>query len=257
MSEVSDTGWDRYWREGPPTGSERQRIITQCNPLVQRLARQTHARLPAVVDCDDLIGYGTLGLIHAVDRFRPIAGGGFTRYATVCIRGSILEGLRTMDWAGASRRQWERTLQDAVRRLSGRMGRRPKLDEIAVHLDMSLSKFHRARQRLHPDFLIYLDDLASITGEGFDPMEMIEDPAAETVEEIVSQNLEIQRLEKLVSRLPQRERDSIRLFHLEWFSTHAIARVLGVSRARIYQNLNADVDRLRKRVATKGGGIVP
>ena len=108
-----------------------------------------------------------------------------------------------------------------------------------------------------PDFLTYLDDLASITGEGFDPMEMIEDPAAETVEEIVSGNLEIQRLKELVSRLPQRERDSIRLFHLEWFSTQAIARVLGVSRARIYQNLNAGVDRLRKRVATKGGGIVP
>jgi RNA polymerase sigma factor for flagellar operon FliA len=257
MSELADNGWEQHWRGGAPAGRDRQELITRCIPLVQRVARQTHARLPAVVDFDDLVGYGTLGLIHAVDRFQPMDGGGFLRYATVCIRGAILEGLRTMDWAGASRRQWERTVQDAVRCLSSQLERRPELDEIAVHLDMSLSEFHRARQRLHPDFLVYLDDLALVSGRGLDPMDLIGDPRADPVDGVVAKDLEIQRLEALVAELPQRERDAIRLFHLEWFSTTSIARVLGVSQARIYQNLNAGVDRLRKRVAMQGGGTVP
>lgn len=257
MSDLADNSWEPHWREGTPTGRDRQTLITRCIPLVQRVARQTHARLPGAVDLDDLVGYGTLGLIHAVDRFQPMDGGGFIRYATVCIRGSILEGLRTMDWAGASRRQWERSVQDAVRRLSNQLGRRPELDEIAMHLDMSLTDFHLARQRLHPDFLVYLDDLATVTGTGFDPMEIIGDPHADPVDEVVSRDLEIQRLETLVSGLPSRERDSIRLFHLEWFSTNSIARVMGVSQARIYQNLSAGVERLRKRVAMQGGGTFP
>jgi len=210
-----------------------------------------------VVEFDDLVGYGTLGLIHAVDRFRPMEGGGFLRYATVCIRGSILEGLRTMDWAGATRRQWERTVQQAVRALSIRLARRPELDEIAAHLDMTVSEFHKARHRLHPDFLVYLDDLAMVTQDGFDPLEFIEDESAESVEDVVARDLEMQRLEGLVADLPQGERDAIRLFHLEWFSTRAIARVMGVSQARIYQHLNAGVDRLRKRVNMKGRGGVP
>ncbi|MFH1532096.1 MAG: sigma-70 family RNA polymerase sigma factor [Pseudomonadota bacterium] len=255
MSEPRCDGWERFWCDGQPTGSDRQKIITQCIPLVQRIARQTYSRLPSVVDLDDLVGYGTLGLIHAVDRFRPMEGGGFLRYATVCIRGSILEGLRTMDWAGASRRQWERTVQEAVRWLSSRTGRRPELEEIAAHLEMSIAQFHRARQRLHPDFLVYLNDLVEITGDGFDPLEMMVDASAEPVEEVVNHDLEMQRLEELVSNLPQRERNSIRLFHLEWFNTSAIARVMGVSQARVYQNLNAGVARLKKRVAMEGGGI--
>jgi len=257
MGASSEIDWEQHWREGPPAGRDRQEIISRCIPLVQRVARQTHSRLPGGVELDDLVGYGTLGLIHAVDRFRPVEGGGFLRYATVCIRGSILEGLRTMDWAGATRRQWERTVQEAVRSLSVRLERRPELDEIAVHLDMSVSEFHRARQQLHPDFLVYLDDLATVTGDGFDPLEFIEDERAESVEDVVARDLEMQRLEGLVAGLPQGERDSIRLFHLEWFSTRAIARVMGVSQARIYQHLNAGVDRLRKRVNMRNRGTIP
>ncbi len=257
MSEGTANGWEKNWADGPPTGRDRQALITRCIPLVQRVARQTHARLPRMVDLDDLVGYGTLGLIHAVDRFKPVDGGGFIRYATVCIRGSILEGLRTMERAGASRRQWERSVQDAVRHLSAQTGRRPEIDEIAAHLDMSLSDFHRARQRLQPDFLVYLDDLAVVSGGGSDPLELIVDPAEQLVEDEVARDLEIQRLQSLVSNLPERERHSIRLFHLEWFSTLAIARVMGVSQARVYQNLNAGVDRLRKRAAMPGGGAVP
>ena len=257
MNDTADKGWEHYWRDGPPQGRERHRIITMCMPLVQRVAHQTLSRLPGTVDFNDLVGYGTLGLIHAVDRFRPVPGGGFLRYATVCIRGSILEGLRTMDWAGSSRRQWERSVQDAVRQLSVRLTRRPELDEIAAHLEMSVVEFHRARQQLHPDFLVYLDDLATVTGEGFDPLEFIEDPDAEPVEETVARELEMERLGRLVEGLPARERSAIRLFHMEWFNTRAIARVMGVSQARVYQNMNAGVERLRKRAAAAGGRKVP
>ena len=252
MDDTADSGWERYWQDGPPLGRERHRIIARCIPLVQRVARQTHSRLPGTVDFNDLVGYGTLGLIHAVDRFRPVPGGGFLRYATVCIRGSILEGLRTMDWAGASRRQWERSVQDAVRQLSVRLTRRPELDEIAAHLEMSVVEFHRARQQLHPDFLVYLDDLAAVSGEGIDPMELIEDPDAEPVEDQAVREMEMDRLGRLVEGLPVRERVAIRLFHMELFSTRAIARVMGVSQARVYQNMNAGVDRLRKRVVAAG-----
>ena len=257
MVEAPENGWENSWSEGPPAGRERQKIIIRCIPLVQRVARQTHSRLPTVVDYDDLVGYGTLGLIHAVDRYQPVAGGGFIRYATVCIRGSILEGLRTMDWAGASHRQWERSIQDAVRSVTAKLGRRPELDEIAAHLEMSLSDFHRARQRLHADFLVYLDDLAVVTNEGLDPLEVIADPRVEPVDEQVARDIEIQRLEAQVTGLPQRERDAIRLFHLEWFSTRAIARVMGVSQARVYQNINAGVERLKKRVLMANGGALP
>jgi len=241
--------WESYWHSGSPTGPRRQQLIRDLLPLVQHVARQTHARLPCSVELDDLVGYWALGLIHAVDRFQPIEGGGFLRYATICIRGSILEGLRTMDWAGASRRQWERSVQEAVRTLSARLGRRPELDEIAAYLDMSLNEFHLARQHLHPDFLVYLEDLAVVTGEGFDPLEVLEDPGVEQPEDAAARLQEIDRLEGLVSGLPPGERAAIRLFHLEWFSTQSIARVLNVSQARVYQHISAGVERLRKRAA--------
>src|SRR3954452_12500442 len=79
-------------------GRDRDRLIQQHLGLVQSLARKVKKQITARIDFDDLVGYGSKGLIEAAERFDPSHGVAFTTFAYYRIRGAMLDGVRTMGW---------------------------------------------------------------------------------------------------------------------------------------------------------------
>src|SRR5438105_1748860 len=77
---------------------DRDGLVEKHLPLVQSVARKLKAQISARVEFDDLIGYGSKGLIEAAERFDPKHGVAFTTFAYYRIRGAMLDGLRTMGW---------------------------------------------------------------------------------------------------------------------------------------------------------------
>jgi len=77
---------------------ERDRLVEQHLGLVQSVARKLRKQITARIDFDDLVGYGSKGLIEAAERFDPVHGVAFTTFAYYRIRGAMLDGLRTMGW---------------------------------------------------------------------------------------------------------------------------------------------------------------
>ena len=105
--------------------------------LVRKVAKRIARRLPSVVDVDDLVGAGAIGLMDAAQRYDVARCGHFAPYAEIRIRGAILDHLRAMDWLPRSMRAKNRRVDDAERRLKHTLGRAPEASELASFLGVS------------------------------------------------------------------------------------------------------------------------
>src|SRR5690349_23642103 len=129
----------------------RVRLILTYAPLVKYVAGRLGSGLPAHVDEGDLVSYGLLGLIGAIERYDPERDVKFETYAIARIKGSIIDELRAMDWVPRSVRSRARDIERAIGELEAKLGRVPTDEEIATklgltqeELDESLSEISRS-----------------------------------------------------------------------------------------------------------------
>src|SRR6186997_2186534 len=112
----------------------RDRLILTYAPLVKYVAGRLGSGLPAHVDENDLVSYGLLGLIGAIERFDPNRDIKFETYAIARIKGSIIDELRAMDWVPRSVRSRARDIERAIAGLEAKLGRAPTDEEVAKQL---------------------------------------------------------------------------------------------------------------------------
>src|SRR5688500_4775968 len=120
--------WRRYKEEDDP--SARERLVVAYSPLVKFVAGRTGARLPSHVEQADLISYGMLGLIEAMERFEMKRQIRFETFAMQRIRGAIIDELRSLDWVPRSVRSRAREIEEANSRLEHELGRAPTDSEV-------------------------------------------------------------------------------------------------------------------------------
>src|SRR4029453_7820152 len=115
----------------------RDRLILTYAPLVKYVAGRLGSGLPAHVDEGDLVSYGLLGLIGAIERYDPARDVKFETYAMARIKGQIIDELRSMDWVPRSVRARARHIERAIGELEARLGRAPTDEEIAKKLGIT------------------------------------------------------------------------------------------------------------------------
>lgn len=243
---------EEWWRAYKERGEEeaRDRLILAYASLVKYVASRVAGGLPPSVDFDDLVSYGILGLLDALEKFDPGRGVKFETYALPRIRGSIIDGLRHVDWVPRSVRQRARQLEEVLASLENRLGRAARDEEVAEALGLSLDDYHRLLQEVHGVTLFSLDELwgGGGTGERLALGQMIEDPAGGEPGEPVEQE-EVRRiLAEAVDALPERERLVIALYYYEGLTLKEIGQVLSVSESRVSQLHAKAVLRLRARL---------
>ena len=141
---AGDTETLSLWLEYRQTREKalRDQLILRYSPLVKYVAGRLGSGLPAHIDDGDLVSYGLLGLISAIDRFDPDRDIKFETYAIARIRGAIIDELRTLDWVPRSVRARARQIERAIGELEARLGRAPTDEEIA-----DTRRHHRRRAR--------------------------------------------------------------------------------------------------------------
>ena len=153
---MSQTGTDRLqsveelWAEFKATArpSARDRLILHYSPLVKYVAGRVAAAMPNHVDYADLVSYGILGLIDAIEKFDPSRAIKFETYGVPRVRGAILDELRSIDWVPRSVRAKARAVDTAFAKLEGKLGRSPTDQELADELG---DDDRRARRHPAPD----------------------------------------------------------------------------------------------------------
>src|SRR5256884_3618025 len=130
------------WRQYRKTGDQglRDRLILTYAPLVKYVAGRLGSGLPAHVDEGDLVSYGLLGLIGAIDRYEPDRDVKFETFAIARIRGAIIDELRAMDWVPRSVRSRAREIERAIAELEAQQGTAPTDAEIANKVGITVEQ---------------------------------------------------------------------------------------------------------------------
>ncbi|GAB4333137.1 MAG: RNA polymerase sigma factor WhiG [Dehalococcoidia bacterium] len=230
-------------------GSERDRLIEQYAPLVKYVVGRLAIGLPAILDYEDILSYGTIGLIEALDRFDPGKGVKFETYAISRIRGAIIDALRSLDRLPRSVRQKAKRLEQATNELTVALGREPTDEELAAAVGMSMDQYHRALVdaswvTVSLDGLLERDD----SGEG-SSTEMPASPDAEDFTQRMEQRQLIEALADSVRALPERELLIVSLYYKDEMTMKEIAQILDISESRVCQLHGRALGRLRARLA--------
>src|SRR6476646_8256955 len=134
--------WRRYKVDGD--ASARERLVVAYSPMVKFVAGRLGAGLPSHVDDADLISYGLMGLIGAIERFDLDRGIKFETFAMTRIRGAIIDELRSLDWVPRSVRSRAREIETAQAKLEHELQRAPSEDELASKLAISTSELQES-----------------------------------------------------------------------------------------------------------------
>ncbi len=214
----------------------RERLILQYAPLVKYVIGRVALALPSTLDFDDLLQFGMIGLIKALERFDPSIGTKFETFAIPRIRGSIIDELRSLDVIPRSTRQRMREIYAAQEDLSRELDRDPTTDEIAETTGMTPG---RVVQVINQTSLVSTsldrplesDD----DGEAISLVDVVEDrQSPDPVAEIESRERE-RELAEAIDILPERERLLLALYYQEDLTMKEIAAVLEISESRVCQ----------------------
>ncbi|HVD66484.1 MAG TPA: RNA polymerase sigma factor WhiG [Gaiellaceae bacterium] len=243
------------WQEFKRTGdrSLRDRLILTYAPLVKYVAGRLGSGLPAHVDEGDLVSYGLLGLIGAIERFDPDRDIKFETYAIARIKGSIIDELRSMDWVPRSVRARARDIERAIGDLESRLTRAPTDEEIAAKLGITEEEFQDSLLEISRSSIAALDELWASPGSSGDAVALIdtiEDPSAAEPQSAMAHTELREALGEAISRLPEREKLVVTLYYYEELTLREIGEVLGVTESRVSQLHTKAILRLKARLSS-------
>jgi len=238
--------WRRY-KDAGDTGA-RERLVVAYSPLVKFVAGRLGAGLPSHVEDADLISYGLMGLIGAIERFEPERGIKFETFAMTRIRGAIIDELRSLDWVPRSVRSRARAIEAAQSKLEHELQRAPSEAELASQLDLSEEELQASLLEIANSSVYALDELWTISdssGDQVSLLDTISDPRAEDPQESLASSEVKDRLTEAVASLPEREQLVVALYYYENLTLREIGEVLGVTESRVSQLHTKAVMRLK------------
>ena len=255
MSKVDDV--QALWREFRRTNDQalRDRLILTYAPLVKYVAGRLGSGLPAHVDEGDLVSYGLLGLISAIERYDLDRDIKFETYAIARIKGAIIDELRALDWVPRSVRSRAREIERAIAELEAKLGTAPTDEQIAEKIGITVEELEDSLTDISRSSIAALDELWTMSGEGGDQVSLldtIEDTEGPNPQEALAQTELREALGDAIARLPEREKLVVTLYYYEELTLREIGEVLGVTDSRVSQLHSKAGCRLRSRLESSG-----
>jgi len=240
----TDKLWSEYQKK--PTQEIREQLILAYAQLVKLVAGRLSMYLGHNVEYDDLVSYGIFGLIDAIDKFDMTKNVKFETYASLRIRGAILDQIRKMDWIPRTVRQRQRKIDEAIKQVEMRTGKAATDEEIALELGVSGDELLSWQSQLKVTNVVSLSEFEE-TGQ---------EPVMETVnknrflqpEEVVEEQELKQKLIESLELLTEKERRVIELYYYEDLTLKEISLVLEVSESRVSQLHTKALLKMRKKM---------
>lgn len=231
---MNDVARKRLWEDYARlrTADLREKLILEYAPLVKVVAGRLSMYLGYNVEYEDLVSYGIFGLIDAIDKFDMTKEVKFETYASLRIRGAILDQIRKMDWIPRTIRQKQRQIDTAIREIEQKTGKQASDADIATYLGISEDEYFDWQNQLKADNVISLNEYveqgsdipADRNGSGF-----------ETPEAVVEKDEMKKMLIDALELLTEKEKKVILLYYYEELTLKEISNVLEVSESRVSQ----------------------
>ncbi len=236
--------WEIYQKN--PSSEIREKIILEYAPLVKVVAGRLSMYLGYNVEYDDLVGYGIFGLIDAIDKFDAAKDVKFETYASLRIRGSILDQIRKMDWIPRTVRQKQKKIDEAVKRIEMRTGKNAGEEEIAQEIGISDDELSVWESQLKITNIVSLNEYLE---QGTEPvMDARNNSHFIQPEEKIQENELKGVLKDTLELLTEKERRVIELYYYEELTLKEISKILEVSESRISQLHTKALMKMRKKM---------
>ncbi|MCL7405049.1 MULTISPECIES: FliA/WhiG family RNA polymerase sigma factor [Rhodobacterales] len=218
------------------------KLVADHMHIVRKIAWHMFGRVGRIVEIDDLLQVGYMGLIDASRRYQPKVGASFASYAAIRVRGSIVDFLRDNASVCRSTILMQQKVRAATAKLEQQLMRAPEKEEIAAELSLTVAELEDWQTRFAASQIKSLDELYT------DQSNLFSD-GARTAEDNIQHNQMKMLLRKALGKLPEREALLLQLYYVQELNVYEIAEVLGVTTGRVSQIKKAAVDRLRKFIS--------
>ena len=229
----------------------REQLILEYAPLVKVVAGRLSMYLGYNVEYEDLVSYGIFGLIDAIDKFDPSKDVKFETYASLRIRGSILDQIRKMDWIPRTVRQKQKKIEEAVKRIETQTGRNASDEEVARELGIAETELNEWQSQLKVTNVVSLNEFVEQGGEPVmdarnnshfaQPEESIQE---EELKKVLGETMEL---------LTEKERRVILLYYYEDLTLKEISNILEVSESRVSQLHTKALLKMRRKMGSYMG----
>ena len=245
ISEEDIALWDEYKKSGSPEIKEA--LILKYAPLVKCVAGRIGIYFGGNVEYDDLVSYGIFGLIDAIEKFDLDKGVKFETYASLRIRGAIIDSVRNLDWIPRSWRQKSKDLEKIYSDLEHELGRSATDEDVAKKLGVTPEEFGKMLNDINISSLVSLDEFMEQNYDhGISPKETSKEMQPEGyVEKTELKNI----LGKSIDLLPEKEKLVVSLYYYEDLTLKEISVIMNVSESRISQLHTKAILRLRGKLS--------
>ena len=234
IEQFADTAYAESYGAAPVVHSvaDEQRHLLSYAPLVKRIVRQLNSQIAGAIDRDDMEQIGLMGLLEALRRYGE-PDGAFGSYASLRIRGAILDELRRQDWRPRAVRQHSHKLRDAVRELTRKLGHEPNEQEIISGLGITPEVYQAYQMDENAELIASFDEVLQ---------ESVSSDSAPSPED----QLVIRRsLEQALRGLDEREQRVVQMYYEFELSYKEIAAVLDLTDARVCQLNKAALGKMK------------
>ena len=209
--------------------------------LVKKIAWHLHGRVSAIIEIEDLIQIGMLGLISAAQNYTPQKDASFSSYANIRIKGEILDYLRKNSNLCRATIKMKKVSEKASLMLRHKLGREPDNNEIAEELNMTTEKYYEWTNAFEANVIRSLDDSYDEYSQWFVTKEM-------NPEENINHTELRNGLKEVLGKLEGNEALIIQLYFVEELNVYEIAEVMNVSTGRVSQIKTSAIKRLRENL---------
>lgn len=228
----------------------RDYLIQKYSPLVHYVVRKINLGKTGTLEADDLIGFGSFGLMDAIDKFDPAKNVKFKTYAVTRIRGSIYDELRSIDWVPRSVRQKAKAVEQAINAVEARTGRTAEDQEIADEMGIDIREFYTTMTKISGTTMLSLDNNPYPgTDDKISMIDTIESPSSINPDVSVEREAVKELVIKGINELPEKEKKVLILYYYEDLTLKEIGEVLNVTESRVSQLHTKAIIRLRAKLA--------
>ena len=247
---MDEAGRKKLWTEYDKsrTPELREKIILEYAPLVKLVAGRLSMYLGYNVEYDDLVSYGIFGLIDAIDKYDYAKEVKFETYASLRIRGAILDQIRKMDWIPRTIRQKQKRIDAVCKDIETRLGRSATDEEIASELGISDDEYLEWQSQMKITNVVslneYMEQGAEVPAEG----NQFTTSRFDSPEEYIEKEELKKVLEESLEQLTEKEKKVILLYYYEDLTLKEISNVLEVSESRVSQLHTRALQKMRTKM---------
>lgn len=231
---------------------DRDELVKQHLSLVEAVARKLRRQITARIEFDDLLGYGSKGLMEAAERFDPRHGVAFSTFAYYRIRGAMLDGLRTMGWysrADYARYRAEERANEYLQNQSDREGAGAAAAATAPAGGTTESKPDSGKAATLASVAEVLSAIATVHITSLEAAATVADERLPAPDASLDSGRLGVRVREAMKRLPDRERQLMELYYFGDKNLEQAGAVMGLSKSWACRLHARAVDLLRGELA--------